>query len=497
MRAYAILTVLLIVGVGACALATLRPGLNWDGDAALYIMNARNIAEGRPYSATNFIPNPLNAIHPAAYPPGLPLLLAGVYRISGVDLERMKWACIATLLLFLAVLARITREELPWPLALATVAAVGLHPYMMYLKDSIFSELPFLLCCYAALLGLNRLDDKDRPATSLTVVVTGIAVALAYLTRSIGVVLFPVAVLSAIAHGRRTLLNPTTVALAIAAVLALAVQSIFPNDVKTYAGSFQDFRVADLLQGALRYAGATHTFIGGKVLFHSALRTNALIVALTVLALWGFIERIRVRWSIYEIFCVTYAALLLIYPIKLEPERYSLPLWPLILMYSFGGARALGALLGKRWEAIVPAGLTLVLVVLYVMRFADDDFGPIPQSVTAAESVALFDAIQTRVPRDAVLLTGKPTVIALLGDRRAATWPEHFTDEELWAYLHLIGASYIVQGAGRMDNDDRTHDPEADLKGFIDHNRAFLTAIFASPLFTLYRISERPATSRG
>jgi hypothetical protein len=48
-----------------------------------------------------------------------------------------------------------------------------------------------------------------------------------------------------------------------------------------------------------------------------------------------------------------------------------------------------------------------------------------------------------------------------------------------------------------MDNDDRTHNPEADLKGFIDHNRAFLTAIFASPLFTVYRISERPATSRG
>ena len=68
--------ILLILGIGIFLLTALRQGQEWDGDFALYLMNARNIVLGLPYAKTAYLLNPDNAINPAAFPPGLPLLLA-------------------------------------------------------------------------------------------------------------------------------------------------------------------------------------------------------------------------------------------------------------------------------------------------------------------------------------------------------------------------------------------------------------------------------------
>src|SRR3954466_7745783 len=77
---YLILAAILVVAINLFYILTLRPAELGGPDMALYVMHAKNIAEGFPYATTNYLYNPLNpSPHPAAYPPGLPLLLAPIY----------------------------------------------------------------------------------------------------------------------------------------------------------------------------------------------------------------------------------------------------------------------------------------------------------------------------------------------------------------------------------------------------------------------------------
>ena len=245
---------------------------------------------------------------------------------------------------------------------------------------------------------------------------------MASLTRSIGFLLFPVAALSSL-YSARKLFNPAMIAVGAAAAISLLVHRWFPADIGTYAGLFgtSDFRT--YLHEILRYHGAVIAFIGGKEVLDSHLLTYAVTLALTALAVLGFSARLRTRLSIYEVFTVTYLLFLLLYPIKEEPERYSLPVWPLVLLYAFSGAVVLGEWFGTRSRVAVPALLCTVLATLYVARYESMQFGPIPYSVTDPPSRELFSAIRGTLPRDVVLIARKPTIVALFTDRRAAPGP--------------------------------------------------------------------------
>lgn len=62
---------------------TIRPGQPWGDDFAMYILHAKNIASGKAYTDTGYIPNPGYAVlGPAAYPPLFPLVLSPVYRMN-------------------------------------------------------------------------------------------------------------------------------------------------------------------------------------------------------------------------------------------------------------------------------------------------------------------------------------------------------------------------------------------------------------------------------
>src|ERR1700753_2835241 len=82
----------LLLAIVACIelCASLEDFVPWGGDEALYVMHARNLAEGKPYADTLYIFNPANAIHPAASPPGLPLILAPAYRLAGENWSVLK-----------------------------------------------------------------------------------------------------------------------------------------------------------------------------------------------------------------------------------------------------------------------------------------------------------------------------------------------------------------------------------------------------------------------
>ena len=186
-----VLPVSIIIGrIGVFLLIKLRPGQDWDGDFALYLMNAENIIHGVSYAKTPYLFNPTNAINPAAYPPGLPLLFAPVTRLFGVNVQALKLACVVALYqLLLGVFWALARRQVGRGPALIAIAAVGLNPYLVSFSNSVESEFPFMLFCYAGLLAFERLqsDRSDSGATVIAyVTLAAVTTALAYLTRSVG-----------------------------------------------------------------------------------------------------------------------------------------------------------------------------------------------------------------------------------------------------------------------------------------------------------------------
>src|SRR6185295_9906242 len=102
-------------------------------------------------------------------------------------------------------------------------------------------------------------------------------------------------------------------------------------DLGTYVGYLDAFGWQSLAANLKAYNVALRYFLEDH-LYARKLPGIALAVFLCVVAVVGFIVRARHRLSAFEWFTLGYAALLLIYPVSIEPDRYSYPLWPLILL---------------------------------------------------------------------------------------------------------------------------------------------------------------------
>src|SRR5262249_498676 len=125
--------------------------------------------------------------------PVLPLLLAPVYRLRGLDLFAMKAEMVLLFAAFLAVLYLTFRDELPAPYRMAVLLLLALNPYLWDYKDRIMSEVPFLLFTYLAFLLTARAHDEARSPGGRwwAALGAGVALYLACGTRSIGIVLVP------------------------------------------------------------------------------------------------------------------------------------------------------------------------------------------------------------------------------------------------------------------------------------------------------------------
>lgn len=459
---------------------TLRSGQEWDGDFALYTMDARNIIEGLPYSKSGYILNPANAINPAAYPPGIPLLFAPIYSIFGIDLVKLKIVCISTFVLFLGVFFKIARKIISPEYALALAAIVGLHPFIIESENSPASEFPFMLFCYGSLFILNALDEGQSRKGLM--ILAAFAVAFSYLTRSIGVLLFPAAFCVSLYHSRQ-LFSRVNLSLAGAAALVICVQLAFPTDVGTYVHYFDTFSVHTVRNAINRYLDVRVSLIG-RVAILSPLAGVILGGAILCFASFGIVAKARARLSVYEVFFIIYLFFLILYPITSDVTRYAMPVWPLLFLYCAYGIREISARMQAAASAGLAVGVAALVSILYGVQFSSMNFGHIPFSVEDSQSLELFNAVKKDLPKDAAVLTRKPTIVALYTDHPASIWPEHFTDDELWTYMEKLQIRYVIQDRYHLGVHERAEDV---LDDFIERNRALLHPIFMNEWFILYK----------
>jgi hypothetical protein len=120
--------------------ATLTPGEVWGDDWAQYLGHARNLALGHPYANTGYVFNPAQPhIGPPAYPPGLPLLMAPLVKLVGIDFIAFKLMSLVALALATILTFVLYKDSLGDWVALASAAFFSLHDAIWFQHNGIHS----------------------------------------------------------------------------------------------------------------------------------------------------------------------------------------------------------------------------------------------------------------------------------------------------------------------------------------------------------------------
>lgn len=468
----------IIALVGVWHATTIRSGHDWGDDFAMYIQHAKNIATGVDYRTSRFIYNAAYPTQPPAYPPLLPLLLAPVYRLAGLNLDAMKRALIPIFLASLAAFAALWRDRLtPWSLV-AAVAVIGFNPYLWSVKDNILSDVPFLLFTLLALLAANQAGRQSRPRIRDGLAVAA-GVCLACWTRNAGSVLIPTVIGYDLIRWRRlTWLSGCTI-LAFSALFL--VQSL---TLGALGGALLfDPRPAVILDNARRYGVAFGTPWWNGV---SLPLSVALMAVILGLAAGGYALAWR-RVSAAEIFVPLYAMLILTWN-SFQGARFLIPLIPFVVGYTFMGIDGLQRLGRPRLRHGVLAALLIAVALSYAGRYTHLDFGPLQRGIGAPTSVALFGFLHNATPDDAVIAFIKPRAASLFTERRSIAFHAMPDDSEFLAFLGRAGVTYLVIGP-----EDVAPQNQADARRTVEQHAACFELVYQNTDFSVYRVqAQRP-----
>ncbi len=478
-RTVRILVLLIILAVGGFFLMTLREGHDWGDDFGLYILHAKNIAQGVNYKQTGYIYNPaMVMIAPRTYPPVFPLLLSPIYKLWGLNLGAMKVAIVFAFLLSLVAIYLAFRRSLPWPYLVALLAIIGFNPTLWQFKDNVLSDLPFLALFYLSVFLIDRAYQPDRldsPRT-LDALLIGFTIYLAYGARSLGIVLLLCLLAYDVLKNRR----PTAFAIKVAVITGalIALQSLFLHSDRAYAGQLT-IGASYALSHSWEFISELSGLLPG--LTETAFRLP-LFAVMSVLAVIGYFSRIRQQITYFELFPVLYSIPLLILPQEVE-VRYLFPLMPFYLFYAFLGIRAVSKT--RERERMAFLIVLAVFLVAYSARYARLDYGPIREGVTKEEAQQFFDHIRKETREADVFAFRKPKAFALYTGRRASALHEDPDDQALWKYLREINATHLVWGPGQLDPDYQEF-----LRNFITRNQDRLQETYANADFRLYKIKD-------
>ena len=434
----------MLIVVAALTATAVRDVWTIDPDAAAYVGLARALDAGDGYV--------LDGVPHAKYPPGLPVLLAGLARAAGPDgYATFHLGLVAALLAAVAASYALARrlgyDEL---VALAVAAAVGSSQTLFDLSVRYLrTEVLFLAVSLLALLAIARALASGGRATH--VALAAVLVAAAMLTRLAGVTLLAVPALHLLRPADPRGGRWRALVLVVAGLVVLAVwvgrgqqiRAEFP-DAPDYGAELMAAAPRDLTKTVpvdlptLDAAGLVRRVTGNLVVFSRAcgvLLTNVdrsgqvlpVGAGLVVLVLMGLFAALRAAggsepWDRPRADAAVYVlgtlSLYLVWPFN-QQERFYAPLLPWLLLAAGEGAlrvwRLAAALTHRplgRW--LIVLGLAAVTLAL-ASRHSDD---PVVLDRWSGTYAAVVAALGATTIAAAIMLTRH----ALPGPKRLAVW---------------------------------------------------------------------------
>ena len=392
---HGIITMTLFIFLGGASLlyyAALSPqDFGTAHDDSIYVTTAKALATGQGYRIVSLPYEPAQT----KYPPFHPFLLSLIWRIYPQfpqNLIPMMMLTIAATVGFLGVSYRYLVKQgyaSRWQAAVVIILAV-VNWRTLAMATTLYSEAVYALVSIAALYLAEEYEQRDGTRISVVLVgiSTGIAVGLAYLTRSVGVTLLIAIVLNfAFRKQWKKALIPVAVASPFLVGWAIwtysnrtAAEGINVTYYTNYFGhinyvihSLQDqngMSKAGVLLYLLSRNAFIFTMVSPMVVVLGVDFTRAQyfgFASLFILA--GFVRQVRSRLRLLHIYIILYIAMNLLVPFP-SYDRYLIPLIPFVLMFVVTEAARLVILirdqLTKNGQVIKKISASLVGLALLI-----------------------------------------------------------------------------------------------------------------------------------
>ena len=437
---------ILVVVIGAFQISTIKPESLYNEDACLFLSHARNLALKQPYGATHFVYTAETATYsPAEYPPVFPIMMAPIYRLSGLNLYPYKFMVTILLIISIVTIAEYYRRRLTSSQLLLLLALLGFCPFITELKNEILSDIPFLLFVYALFLLVNTIDPNETKDHWVPGIFAGLLSYLAYGTRTIGIGLVPCIIIFGLLRYRRV--PRFSIVASVVFVVLASVQSRFVSSDSDY------FRMAFLdLRAPIRNL---HFYVGtAYYIWDAGTGSSTRIVIFAIATCLFLIGAWRVsceQLDIASLFFIGYGLFLIFWP--MQQGHYLLPLLPVYMYFILRGLYVVRELLSRRWSSagrIIATSLAFILLFAYFGKYRTSNFAHSSEGFDDSPSMQFYDFIRNTTPQNAVFVAGAPRALALYTGRYAARFPEHMDKENLIKYVNNVNATYLV--ASPVDN---------------------------------------------
>jgi len=482
-RADRVTAALAAVAILLSWIVTFHPSHDWGGDFSLYVSHARNIAQGTPYGDVHFLTPPeVPPQSPRTYPPVFPLLLAPVYAIFGLNYTPMK-ILVQVLWLFGGVLFYLLarRRDLPAAWAAGISVVFLLSSMVLQLKDSVVSEGAYVVISGVALLLLDSVyrkeHDQSRPL--LFGALTGVLLALTYLTRVTGVGLIAGFAVYDLWRSRRV--RPFTIS---AGVTVVAVIAIYKLTLADAGGSYANQFLFTPRTWAANLVFYLKSFGGLWQPLPATIRYPLSGLTL-VLAAYGLVLSARKKFSTAEPYVLIYMIPLLLFSYG-ATVRYILPIYPLVLIFAAEALRSLILRLPEPGRVLVYGSVAAIVLAAAAVNVGVAARAPLPDGPESADFQKLVTWVRQNTAESDIIVAWNPRVLALYTNRPSSFYVFAERQVAFDTFVRRLNAGWIVTFP----------DNEADAKWLIPHVRLRpdkYPPAAAIGRFMLYRVAPEGA----
>lgn len=314
-------------------------------DDAIYVITGKALAQGYGYRLINLPGAPLQTKYPILYPALLSVIWKLWPSFPG-NLLAMQWlsllagaGTVALAYLYLVRFGYASRK-----VALVSGLFCASSAYFLYFSTLTLSETPYSLISIAALWAFERQLrlSEVKPGSQI---VLGLLLALPFLTRVIGLVLVPAALLTLYLSGRR--IRWVSLGAAFIVLPWILWMLVGPkwaqNQVNTYytnyVGWWSSFGLLSLTKLFLLnilYMTISFTTISFAILDELVQRFGILFIGpcicIILITLIGIIRGFKAR-QILPYYLIGYLCVILVWP--WPPKRFIIPVLPFLLSFLF------------------------------------------------------------------------------------------------------------------------------------------------------------------